>query len=97
MFLTTFPLTHILVCDVEVRQVVDLEAGGRLEAGLEVRFLVPGEGRAPPPALAVVSLPGLRTAAAATPDSANIFTETYLYRREKLIFRAGEILIVSEN
>ena len=82
------------MCDVEVRQVVDLEAGGRLEAGLEVRFLVPGEGRAPPPALAVVTLSGLRTAAAATPDSANIFTETY---REKLIFRAGEILIVSEN
>ena len=74
------------MCDVEVRQVVDLEAGGRLEAGLEAWLLVPGEGRAPPPALAVVTLPGLRTAAAATPDSANIFTETY---REKLIFRAG--------
>ena len=74
-FLTTFPLTHILVCDVEVRHVVDLEAGGRLEAWL----LAPGEGRAPPPALAVLTLPGLRTAAAATPDSANIFTvmETY--------------------
>ena len=84
------------MCDVEVRQVVDLEAGGRLEAGLEAWLLVP-EGRAPPPALAVVTLPGLRTAAAATPDGANIFTETYLYRREKLIFRAGEILIVSEN
>ena len=85
------------MCDVEVRQVVDLEAGGRLEAGLEAWLLVPGEGRAPPPALAVVSLPGLRTAAAATPDGANIFTETYLCRREKLIFRACEILIVSEN
>ena len=74
-FLTTFPLTHILVSNVEVRHVVDLEAGGRLEAWL----LAPGEGRAPPPALAVLTLPGLRTAAAATPDSANIFTvmETY--------------------
>ena len=74
-FLTNFPLTHILVSDVEVRHVVDLEAGGRLEAWL----LAPGEGRAPPPALAVLTLPGLRTAAAATPDSANIFTvmETY--------------------
>ena len=65
--------------NVEVRHVVDLEAGGRLEAGLEAWLLAPGEGRAPPPALAVLTLPGLRTAAAATPDSANIFTvmETY--------------------
>ena len=78
-FLTTFPLTHILVGNVEVRHVVDLEAGGRLEAWLEAWLLAPGEGRAPPPALAVLTLPGLRTAAAATPDSANIFTvmETY--------------------
>ena len=68
--------------DVEVRHVVDLEAGGRLEAGLEAGLLAPGEGRAPPPALAVLTLPGLRTAAAATPDSANIFTvmETYSQR-----------------